>query len=445
MTELTQLTAATAADAIRRGDITSEALVDACLARIAERESDVGAWAHVDPDFAREEARAADNARRSGRGTGPLHGVPIGVKDIIDTAGRPTEHGSAIFKGRRALNDAAVVVALKNAGAVILGKTVTTELALLTPSETRNPVNTAHSPGGSSAGSAAAVADFMVPAALGTQTAGSILRPASYCGIYGFKPTLGLIPRSGVLMQSHTLDTVGVLARSIEDLALLADVMAAQNPSDPASYPRSQPRLAAIAAEEVPLPPLFAVIRTAAWDAEAHPLMKEAFDELVTVLGNRCQVLADVSAANAIEAQRIVHLAENAAYYGPLMDRAPELISPGLTKRLEAGNRISAREYIGAVRAREGLYETIDEITTNFSAILTLAAPGPAPRLDEGVTGSPVFNGLWTYYGCPCVSLPLMEADGLPMGVQLVGARGDDGRLLRTARWLENHLMTLAA
>lgn len=442
MTELTALSAAAAADAIRRGDVTSEALVSACLDRIAARDGEIGAWAHLDPAQALDDARAADAARRSGKGTGPLNGVPIGIKDVIDTAGRPTEYGCPIFKGRRALKDAAAVTLLRNAGAVILGKTVTTELALLTPSATRNPVNMAHTPGGSSAGSAAAVADGMVPAALGTQTAGSVLRPAAYCGIYGFKPTLGLIPRSGVLMQSHTLDTVGVLARSIEDLGLLTDVMAAQDPADPASFPRSQPSLRNTAMEDAPLPPLFAVIKTPAWDSDAVPVMREAFDELVAALGDRCQVMESVTAGAAIEAQRVVQLAENAAYYGPLLERSPELLSPGLIKRLELGLAIPARQYIDAVRARESLYELVDELTTNFTAILTLSAPGPAPHLSEGITGSPIFNGLWTFLGCPCVTIPVLEANGLPMGVQLVGARGDDGRLLRTARWLETHLAT---
>ena len=220
MPDPTTLTATAAADAIRKGELSAETLVRACLERIAAREDDVQAWAHVDPELALAQAREADAALRAGEATGALHGVPVGVKDIFDTADMPTENGSPIFAGRRPERDATCVAALRDAGAVIMGKTVTTELALLTPAKTRNPRNLAHTPGGSSAGSAAAVADHMVPAALGSQTAGSIMRPASFCGVYGFKPTLGLVPRAGVLMQSHTLDTVGLYARSIEDLAL---------------------------------------------------------------------------------------------------------------------------------------------------------------------------------------------------------------------------------
>jgi Asp-tRNA(Asn)/Glu-tRNA(Gln) amidotransferase A subunit family amidase len=440
MSDLVNLTATAAAEAIRRGEITSEALVEACLARIAARENEVGAWAHLDPAYARAAARVADQARRAGQGTGPLHGVPIGVKDIIDTADQPTEHGCPIFQGRRPTRDAAVVTQLRNAGAIVLGKTVTTELALLTPAATRNPRGLEHTPGGSSAGSAAAVADGMVPAALGTQTAGSVLRPASYCGVYGFKPTYGLLPRAGVLMQSHTLDTAGVLARSLEDVALLTDCMALQEPDDPASYSRSQPSLAAEMARPAPLPPLFAFVKTPAWETDAAMVMKEAFAELVAALGAQVEEVELSSLGDAIAAQRTVQLAENAAYYGPLLRRHPDMLSKGLRERLETGLAIKAHELVDAVRLREPLYAAVEELLTNYTAIITPAAPGPAPALSEGITGSPIFNGLWTYLGCPCVSVPLIEADGLPIGVQLVGARRDDGRLLRTAKWLVQHL-----
>ncbi len=218
--QLDKLTAAEAAALIRSGALTSEAMVGALLARIAERDADVAAWAHLDRELALAEARAADLKQRSGAPLGPLHGVPVGIKDIIDTASLPTEYGSVIFAGRRPGQDASVVTQLRAAGAVILGKTVTTELAFYGPGKTRNPHNPAHTPGGSSSGSAAAVADFQVPLALGTQTAGSILRPASYCGVLGFKPTFGVVSRAGVLEQSSPLDTIGGYARSIEDIAL---------------------------------------------------------------------------------------------------------------------------------------------------------------------------------------------------------------------------------
>lgn len=439
VTALNRLTASEAARRIADGETTSEALVAALIAEIDAVDARIGAFAHLDRGYALEQARRADLWRGTGNGTGPLHGVPIAVKDIIDTADLPTEHGTPIFAGRRAGRDASVVAQLRHAGAVILGKTVTTELALLTPSATRNPVSAEHTPGGSSAGSAAAVAAHMVPAALGSQTAGSVLRPASYCGIYGFKPTYGLVSRTGVLMQSHTLDTLGVLARSIDDLALITDCMSACDPDDSACFAHSHPRLADIAASAPPLPPLLAFVKTPSWDEMAHPGMKEAFAELVDVLEDRVEEISVPSLGDVIEWQRVVQLAENAAYYGPLMDRSKDQLSAGLRSRLEEGARIPVRTYIDAIIGREPAHAALSQLFDRYAAILTPAAPGPAPY-SLASTGSPIFNGLWTYLGLPAVSLPLLEVDGLPVGVQLVGARRDDGRLLRTARWLVDQL-----
>src|SRR5262249_19160187 len=226
-----------------------------------------------------------------GRGVGPLHGVPVGIKDVIDTADMPTEHGSRAFHGRWPSEDASCVAALRGAGAVILGKTVTTELANLTPAATCNPRSTAFTPGGSSSGSAACVAAGMAPVAVGTQTGGSVIRPAAFCGVYGFKPTFGLIPRPGVLTQSHSLDTVGVFARTVADLALVADAMQGHDARDAASLAISRPRLAAVAAQDWPLPPAFAFVKTHAW-TNADAAMREAFDELVQRLGGRAREVA---------------------------------------------------------------------------------------------------------------------------------------------------------
>lgn len=439
MNSLADLGVKEAAELIGKGSATSEALVSACLQRIAENDETIGAFASIDPEAALEAARRADRWRQSGNGTGPLHGVPVAMKDIIDVAGQPTENGSPIFAGRRTSEDAACVAALRSAGAIIIGKTVTTELALLTPAATRNPVALDHTPGGSSAGSAAAVAARMVPAALGSQTAGSVLRPASYCGVVGFKPTMGLVSRRGVLMQSHTLDTIGILARSVEDVALITDAMSAYDPSDPVSYLRSQPRLAAIASSEPPTEPILAFVKTPAWN-DADPRLHEAFAELVDVLGASVEEIEVPLLADVMEWQRIVQLAENAAYYGPLLDKYAEKLSAGLRQRLEAGSAVPVRDYITAAVARDEARERVSALFSRYTAILTPAAPGVAPRLEEGITGSPIFNGLWTYLGLPAVSLPLIEIDGLPVGAQLVGAPQDDGRLLRTAGWLERKL-----
>ncbi len=432
------LSAAEAAEAIRERRLTSEALVRACLDRIAEREPQLQAWAHLDPEYAVAQAWARDEELQAGRGAGPLHGVPIGVKDIFDTVDFPTENGSPIFAGRRPDKDAACVARLREAGAVILGKTVTTELALLTPARTRNPHNEAHSPGGSSAGSAAAVAAGMVPAALGTQTAGSVIRPASFCGAYGFKPTLGLVPRAGVLMQSHTLDSVGVLGRSVDDLALLSDCIAAFDPEDSVSFSGSRPNLLEIARQPPPAPPLLAFVKTPAW-GDADPVLHEAFAELAKALGDRAVEVQIPSLADAIAAQRLIQLAENTYYYGPLQRASPELLSQGLKERLAAGLEVDGQDYIRALNRCEAAYRVVAGMLDDYDAILTPAAAGPAP-LGFGSTGNPVFNGMWTYLRMPAVTLPLLQADGLPIGVQLVAKRRDDGRLLRSARWLVSAL-----
>ncbi|MBX9591020.1 MAG: amidase [Hyphomonadaceae bacterium] len=439
MSSPSELTATEAAARLASGDTTSEELVQACLDRIAALEPEVQAWAFLDRDRALEQARAADAQRKEGKGIGPLHGVPIGIKDIIDTADMPTEHGSAVFKGRRPYEDAACITALRRAGAVILGKTVTTELATLTPSRTRNPVNLEHTPGGSSSGSAAAVAAGMVPLAVGTQTGGSVIRPAAFCGVYGFKPTFGVIPRFGVLTQSPALDTVGVFGRSIEDVALTVDALQAYDERDAASLSTSRPRLLATATQDWPLPPLLAFVKTHAWN-DADAATREAFGELVEALGGQVtEITLDNTIESGLASAKKVQDVEMAAHYGPLLDRAPDLFSQGLAARIEEGRRVQGTDYFAALSARERFYASTSEIFLDYGTILTPAALGPAPK-DHGTTGSPVFCAFWTYLGVPAVTLPLLETDGMPMGIQLVGPRRDDGRLLRSARWLVQHL-----
>ena len=437
--DLTSLTASEALPLLQSGEIKAIDYVEACLARIAAREGDVQAWIYLDADHARAEARAADARRALGRGVGPLHGLPVAIKDVIDTRDMPTEHGSPAFRGNQPSADASCVAQLRQAGAVILGKTVTTELATQYPGKTRNPHNPAHTPGGSSSGSAAAVASGMVPLAVGTQTGGSVIRPASFCGVWGLKPTLGLISRTGVLLQSHTLDTVGVFARSVEDLALITDSLSAQDPSDEVSYPRARTSLLAETLAEPPVPPLLASFKTPVWE-QGDPVMHAAFAELVRSLGERVhEVPHSRHFADIDDQHRIIMLAEDARHYGPLLDRAPSLISKPLTERLVEGNAITARTYLEALARRAPYYAEIEGILTNYTAILTPSSAGPAPK-GLHTTGSPVFNSLWTLLGVPCVTIPLFSHEGLPFGAQLVGLRGDEGRLLRTARWLAGHL-----
>src|SRR3989454_8792971 len=288
LTTLHELSASDAARLIREGVISSEQLVEAYLARIRETDAEVQAWAFLDPDHALAQARAADAWRSEGRPTGPLHGVPVGIKDIFDTADMPTEYGSVLHAGRTPSRDATVVAMLRAAGAVVMGKTVTTEFAGRAPGKTRNPHNPARTPGGSSSGSAAAVAAGMVPLALGSQTGGSTVRPASFCGVYGFKPTHGLIPRHGMFRLSRTLDHVGLFARTIDDLALLAGELQGYDERDPDTRPRARTPLLDLARGEPPLPPMFAFVKTPHWE-RADADTRAAFAELTAHLGERVE------------------------------------------------------------------------------------------------------------------------------------------------------------
>ncbi len=437
LTNLHWLSASEAARVIRDGVISSAELVEACLARVRETDPQVQAWAFLDPSYALEQARAADDWRRQGRPTGPLHGVPVGIKDIIDTADMPTENGSALHAGRSPSRDATVVSMLRAAGAVILGKTVTTEFAYYTPGKTRNPHNPAHTPGGSSSGSAAAVAAGMVPLALGSQTNGSVIRPAAFCGVYGFKPTHGLIPRPGICPLSRTLDTVGVFARTVEDVALLAEQLVGFDERDPDSRPRARIPFREVAAEEPPLPPVFAFVKTPRWD-RTDADTQEAFGELTELLGDHVEeVELSRTSEEAWEWHRLVMEAEMAANLDMVWEKGRDRVSDALRAQLERGRDVRAVDYQRALARVPPLAEGFAELfMLRYDAILTPAAPGCAPPgLDS--TGDPAFCTLWTLCGMPALSIPLMQgANGLPIGVQLVGPRYGDARLLRTARWL---------
>jgi Asp-tRNA(Asn)/Glu-tRNA(Gln) amidotransferase A subunit family amidase len=435
----TQLAWANAADAarwIREGALRSEDLVQACLEQVRREEPRVQAWTFLDESYALEQARARDQAHRRGAPAGPLHGVPVGVKDIIDTGDMPTEDGTPLHSGRMPVHDAAVVAMLRQAGAVIMGKTVTTELSGYAPGKTRNPHNAAHTPGGSSSGSAAAVACGMVPLAVGSQLNGSVIRPASYCGVFGFKPTHGLVPRRGILKQSRALDQVGVFARSIEDLALVTEHIVGFDEEDPDTRPRARPPLMRVALEQPPLPPRLAFMRTPLWD-KAAPDTHAAFAELVEHLGDRVEEFAlPDSASQAWDWHRTIAEADVAASFEREYDTGRDRLSARLLAQIERGRAVSALEYQRALARIAILNEGFEGVFHAFDAILTPATTGTAPVGLEH-TGDPAFCTLWTLCGMPAISLPLMQGEnGLPLGVQLVAARGDDARLLRTANWL---------
>ncbi|MCH7833149.1 MAG: amidase [Proteobacteria bacterium] len=437
---LFELSAAEAIGKIRNGEITSEELVQACLDRIEQADGEIEAWAHLKPDYALDQARRLDDQRQAGGPVGPLHGIPVGIKDIFDTDCLPTENGTVLNSGRQPMEDCRVVSLLMEAGAVIMGKTVTTELAVYGPGKTKNPHNPKHTPGGSSSGSAAAVASFMVPLAVGSQTNGSTIRPASFCGVVGFKPSHGLIPRNGILAQSHWLDTVGVFARSVEDAAMITEVLVAYDPGDKDTRARPRPTLAKTAVEEPPMPPMLTFAKTAVWD-QADKETQDAFVELKELLGEVCDDLdLPEPFEHAVEQHGKIMNADLAKSFAGYYEHGKDKLTDVLKGMIEDGQKVTAVDYNKAVDGREFLNDGLAGVFDRYDAIITPAAVGEAPAgLDS--TGSPIFNSLWTYCGTPAITLPLMEGpNGLPLGVQMVGRRGDDARLLRTARWLMDRI-----
>jgi len=436
MSDLTERSAVDLRDALARGEISAVEVTQAHLAVIEEKDPAIGAWAFIDGEYAIAQAKKLDEIHQAGGPTGPLHGLPVGLKDIIDTADMPTENGTVIDAGRQPAEDAAIVTRLRQAGAVILGKTTTTELAYFQPTQTRNPHNAAHTPGGSSAGSAAAVAANMVPLAVGTQTGGSVVRPASFCGIVGFKPSHGLIPRTGCVTQAVELDTIGTMARSVADAALLADVLQGYDPGDPSTIVRAPMRLGETAQSTVPGAPSLAFVRTPVWD-QAEGWLQAALAKFSGDLADRCNEVAlpDIY-ADGWPAHRTVMVTGFARNLGHYEERAGDRLSSHMREAIAEGQGVKAVDYLAARDLRDELNHGLDEIFDRHDAILTPAVTGEAPAsLDT--TGNPVFNALWSFLGVPAITLPLLTGPaGMPAGVQLIGRRGDDARLLRTANWL---------
>lgn len=434
------LSAMDAREAIEEGSLSSVDLVESCFQRIDEVEESIGAWAQLDRETALEQARQADDFRRRGLPLGALHGLPVGIKDIIDTSDYPTERGSVIYQGRTPATDATVVSLLREAGAIILGKTVTTELAVYSPGKTRNPHNTEHTPGGSSSGSAAAVAAGMVALSVGTQTNGSVIRPASYCGVYGFKPSFARISRFGVMMQSKPLDTVGVFARSLADLALISDVLVRYDSQDSDMKPAAPPCIARIMAEDVPVKPRFAFVRTPMWE-QVEQSTKDGFRELIDSVNEKHAKTIEVVDLPAQFAD-IYHHHQNIMEADLALNFARDYrdgksqLSAELCEMIERGQKVLATEYNSSLNKINDYSAYLDDLFEEYEAILTPSTFGAAPVGLEN-TGSPKMNTIWTSCGNPVINLPLLQnLDGLPVGVQIVGGKGDDARLFRTSRWL---------
>lgn len=418
------------------GAIRAMGYADACLRRIDERDGGLHAWQLVDHESARRQAESLDAHRLTGSPLGPLHGVPVGVQDIFDTADLPTANGTVIDARRRPSRDAVAVARLRDAGAVILGKTATTELGHSGPGATLNPADSGRSAGGAGGGSAAAVAAGMTPLAVAMQTTGEIVQAASSCGVVGFKPSHGLVPRTGALRRSGPLDTVGVFGRCVEDVAMAVDALAGYDVTDADMRPGAPARLLELARSDPPLPPSFAHVPQAGW-ATADPATVEGFAELEAELGERWDTF-DVpdTFADGVGAHQTLMLVDLAHNLGPYHDRAGEALGEAPRSAIEAGRAVPAINYLSALDWREVLYNGVQRIFARYEVIATPAAAGEAPGAGEADDNG-AFCVLWTLLGLPVVSLPLLEGpNGLPVGVQLVGRRGQDGRLLRTARYL---------
>lgn len=440
MSALWELTAIDAARQIQAGIISSQDLVSACIARIGETDDNLHAWHHFDPDRVLADAIARDELRRHGGTLGPLHGIPVGVKDIIDTADMPTEYGSPIHRGRAPTANAAVVEKLLEAGAVVMGKTATTEFAFLHPADTANPHNPAHSPGGSSSGSAAAVAAGQVPLAIGSQTNGSTIRPAAFCGVFGFKPTRGMISRRGVLETSRTLDQIGVFARHLEDAALLSDVLGGYDAADCMSFLRARPSALAGARDEPPVEPNLVWFEMP-FAERLSDASREGLEEVLESLGARVERFPPPSSfAKVVHHQQVIHEYEMARALQAEVDDHWDSISESLQPALRRGLAHGDDAYAEALAMIESMAAFYTEVFNEYDAIVAPSAPGEAPLKDVG-TGDPIFSTLWTFSGLPALTLPLLQGEtGLPVGVQLVGAPEGDDRLFRTAAWFMRHL-----
>ncbi len=437
MTDIFSLSLEQLAAKIKDAQLSSVEVCEKYIERINKFEKDVKAWAHFDKKVLLEKAAEADEHRKSGKPVGSLHGVPIAVKDIIGTVDMPTECGTVIRKGKSYSQNAEIIDLLHSSGAIVMGKTATSELAYLGPSSTTNPHDKTRTPGGSSSGSAASVASFMAPASVGSQTGGSIIRPASYCGVVGYKPSYGLISRNGVLRTSYSLDHIGMFGKKVEDVAMLAKVLIKKDKFDPATIHYSTENILNETKKGPLFEPKFIFYKTDHWKI-IDKKSKESFEYFIKSFKKNIEIFDTPSYFKDIHKyHQIIHETDLANNFSVYFKKFKKKLSKYMQDAIIRGNKYSAKEYAEAIDFMKRSYESYQEVFEDYHGVLSPSSPGVAPKGLKS-TGTAEFNKVWSYLGTPCISLPLLEGENnLPLGVQLIGNKYDDHRFLGVANWLE--------
>ena len=433
---LSNLTAVDIVQSLKKGELTCEELVTNYIDHINKYEKNVEAWEFFDETLILKQAKKLDQDHQSGKVHGDLHGVPVGIKDIFDTENMPTSDGTEIHKENPSWNDCTVVSKLKQAGAIIMGKTVTTELAYYSPGKTKNPHDPTRTPGGSSSGSAAAVASHMVPLAIGSQTNGSVIRPASFCGVVGYKPTKGLISRHLVLQISRALDQIGVFSNTLEDAALISEQLFGYDKQDPDTSLSAKPKLLEATKQKPPIEPIFAYIKLPFMD-ELDEDAKKGFEEIKDELkGKIDEIELPEGFVDIPEWHKVIMESDMARSFSAEYTKSKHKLSNNIIEAIERGMKYTAVEYNNALSKIDAANIYFKQFFYDYDAILTPSASGEAPKGLKS-TGNPIFCTIWTFCGMPCISLPLLQGNnGLPIGVQLVSSLFDDERLFRNASWL---------
>ena len=425
------------AEKIKDTQLSSVDLCKAYIDRIKKFEKDVHAWAHFDEKLLLEKAAESDNYRRSGKPLGSLHGIPVALKDIVGTLDMPTECGTVLRKGMSASQDAEIVDLLKSEGAIIMGKTATSELAYFGPAKTKNPHDYSRTPGGSSSGSAAVIAAHMAPLSVGSQTGGSVIRPASYCGVVGYKPSFGLISRNGVLKTSENLDHVGVFGKSVEDVAILAKVLIKKDSYDKATIHYSTDSMLEECNKGPLYDPKFIFYKTESWK-KIDKKSRDAFEFFIKSFKKNIEVFDTPSYFKDIKKyHQIVHETDMANNFHDYYKKSKNKLSKEMQAAIKRGIDYSAKDYAEARDFMSRSYESYKEVFEDYHGIISPSSTGVA---DKGLasTGSPEFCTVWSFMGTPSISLPLLEGENnLPLGVQLIGDKYDDARFLGVANWLE--------